>query len=98
MAEVSVVIPTLNEEGCIGKCIEKVNRVFEEYGIEGEIIVSDSSTDRTPDIARSMGAKVVYPDKMGYGYAYLYGFSFARGEYIVMGDADNTYDFLDIPK
>ncbi|MFP3910408.1 MAG: glycosyltransferase family 2 protein [Archaeoglobaceae archaeon] len=98
MVEVSVVIPTLNEEGCIGSCIEKVNRVFEEYGIEGEVVVSDSSTDRTPEIARSMGAKVVYPDKMGYGYAYLYGFSCARGEHIVMGDADNTYDFLEMPK
>ncbi len=98
MVEVSVVIPTLNEEGCIGSCIEKVNRVFEEYGINGEVIVSDSSTDRTPEIARNMGAKVVFPDKKGYGYAYLYGFSFARGNHIVMGDADNTYDFLEMPK
>jgi glycosyltransferase involved in cell wall biosynthesis len=67
-------------------------------GVDGEIIVADNSSDRTPEIARSLGAKVVTPDKRGYGYAYLYGFRYARGKYIVIGDADNTYDFLEIPK
>ena len=96
--EVSVVIPSLNEEKTIGVCIEKVKKVFEEYNIKGEIIVADNSTDRTPEIARSLGAKVVTPDKRGYGYAYLYGFRYAKGKYIVIGDADNTYDFLEMPK
>ena len=96
--EVSVVIPSMNEEETIGICIEKVKRVFKEYNINGEIIVADNSTDRTPEIARSLGAKVVTPDRKGYGYAYLYAFRHARGRYIVIGDADNTYDFLEMPK
>ncbi len=96
--EVSVIIPAMNEEETIGVCIKKVKETFEKYGINGEIIVSDSSTDRTPEIARSFGAKVVTPDKKGYGYAYLYAFRFARGKYIVIGDADDTYDFREIPK
>ncbi len=98
MPEVSVVIPSMNEEDTIGICIEKVKKVFKDYNIDGEIIVADNSTDRTPEIAKSLGAKVVTPDKKGYGYAYLYGFRFAKGRYIVIGDADNTYDFLEMPK
>jgi len=98
VVEVSVIIPTKNEEKTIGICIEKVKKVFKEYNIDGEIIVSDSSTDRTPEIASSLGAKVIKPDKKGYGYAYIYAFKFARGKYIVIGDGDNTYDFLEIPK
>ncbi|MEM4000664.1 MAG: glycosyltransferase family 2 protein [Saccharolobus sp.] len=96
--EVSVIIPTLNEEETIGICIEKVKRVFEKYNINGEIIVSDSSNDNTPIIARSMGAIVVTPDRRGYGYAYRYAFRYAKGKYIVIGDGDDTYDFSEIPK
>ena len=98
MVDVSVIIPSLNEEKSIGTCIEKVKKVFREHNIDGEIIVSDNSTDRTPEIARSLGAKVITPDKRGYGYAYLYALKYARGKYIIIGDADNTYDFLEIPK
>jgi glycosyltransferase involved in cell wall biosynthesis len=65
--------------------------------VRGEIIVSDSSTDSTPGIASEMGALVVHPRHRGYGYAYLEGFTHARGKYIVIGDADNTYDFLELP-
>jgi len=96
--EVSVVIPTLNEQETIGTCIQKVRQVFEKYGIRGEIIVSDSSTDRTPEIARSLGAIVVKPDRRGYGYAYRFAFKFARGKYIVIGDGDDTYDFSEMYK
>lgn len=96
--EVSVVIPTKNEEKSIGICVEKIQSVFKEHNIYGEIIVSDSSTDSTPEIAKALGAKVVVPDKLGYGYAYRYGFANASGDYIVMGDGDNTYDFVDIPR
>lgn len=60
--------------------------------------ISDSSTDRTLEIARELGAAVVNPDRLGYGYAYRYGFSHARGDYVVMGDADTTYDFTELPK
>jgi len=98
MVEVSVVIPTKNEEQSIGQCLKKVQDVFKEKKIDGEVIVSDSSTDRTPEIARSYGAKVVTPDKLGYGYAYLHGFKHAKGDYIIIGDTDNTYDFYDIPR
>ena len=98
MPEVSVVIPTKNEEKTIGISIEKIQKVFREHHIDGEIIVSDSSTDNTPEIANSLGARVVVPDKLGYGYAYRYGFASTSGDYIVMGDGDNTYDFADVPR
>lgn len=96
--EVSVILPALNEEVTIGQCIEKIKRVFLEKGIRGEIIVMDSSTDATGTVARDLGATVIRPEKAGYGYAYIEGFRHAKGRYIVMGDADNTYDFLDIPR
>ncbi|MBX0298349.1 glycosyltransferase family 2 protein [Halomicroarcula sp. F27] len=91
-------MPTLNEEDGIGECIERITTALEELKIHGEILISDSSTDRTPEIAREMGAIVVEPDGKGYGYAYRYAFERARGEYIVMGDADTTYDFESIPR
>jgi len=96
--EVSVIIPTLNEQETIGVCIQKVKQVFEKYGIRGEIIVSDSSTDQTPEIARALGAIVIKPDRRGYGYAYRFAFKYARGKYIVMGDGDDTYDFMEMCK
>jgi glycosyltransferase involved in cell wall biosynthesis len=96
MIEVSVILPALNEELTICTCIEKIKRIFLEKSIHGEIIVMDSSTDATGTIARDLGATVIRPNKTGYGYAYLEGFRHAKGTYIVMGDADNTYDFLDI--
>ena len=98
MTEISVVIPTKNEEKSIGKCIEKIHKVFNEHHIDGEIIVADNSTDNTAEIAKGMGAKVIAPDKLGYGNAYRILFEHASGDYIVMGDGDNTYDFMDIPR
>ncbi len=95
--EISVVIPTLDEEKSIGRCIEKVLSVFQAHNLEGEIIVSDFSTDRTAEIAESLGAKVIRPGKKGYGAAYLAAFPEARGRYVVMGDGDDTYDFSQIP-
>lgn len=68
--EVSVVIPCLNEEPTIGECIKKVKNVFGNLNLRGEIIVSDSSTDNSPVIAKKLGAKVVNPTQMGYGSAY----------------------------
>lgn len=94
----SVVMPTLNEEEGIRECIERIQNGTEEFGITTEIIISDSSTDRTPKIAREMGARVVEPDKGGYGYAYRYAFERTRGDYIAIGDADTTYDFEDLPR
>jgi hypothetical protein len=94
----SVVMPSLNEEGGIGECIDRIKKALESMQITGEIVVSDSSTDRTPEIARANGAIVVEPDEPGYGYAYRYAFERARGDYIAMGDADTTYDFEELPK
>jgi len=94
----SIVLPTLNEEEGIDECLTAIRRVIEELGLPTEIIVSDSSTDRTPEIARDHGARVVEPDREGYGYAYRYGFEYARGDYLVMGDADTTYDFRELPR
>jgi glycosyltransferase involved in cell wall biosynthesis len=96
--DVSVVLPALDEERTIGECIRKIQNVFQKNRINGEIIVVDSSTDKTAEIARSLGAVVVNPEKKGYGNAYLAGFQRARGRYIIMGDADNTYDFSEIQK
>ncbi|WP_244880407.1 glycosyltransferase family 2 protein [Halogeometricum borinquense] len=94
----SLVMPTLNEEEGIEECIGRMKNALEELQITGEIVVSDSSTDRTPEIAESMGAIVVEPDKPGYGYAYQYAFDHARGDAIAIGDADTTYDFEELPK
>lgn len=93
----SVVLPTLNEARGIGTCITQVKRAIATLDVRAEIIVSDSSSDSTPRIANEMGAIVVKPDKRGYGYACRYGFEQSRGEYLVMGDADTTYDFEEIP-
>lgn len=97
--ELSVVLPCLNEEETLGACIKKIKEVFARERIKGEIIVSDNgSHDRSMEIARSEGTVLVLESKRGYGAAYLRGLKEARGEYIIMGDSDNTYDFKDIPK
>lgn len=88
----------MDEEETIGECIRRARAVFDEMGIEREVIVADSSGDETPEIARSLGAEVVRPEKLGYGNAYLAGFSRARGRYIVIMDGDLTYDPLEIPE
>ena len=98
MPLVSLVIPTMNEAKTIGECIQQANEVFKKMGLEGEIIVVDSSSDDTPVIAKSHGATVVVPEKLGYGNAYLYGFKHARGKYIVLMDGDLTYDPREIDK
>jgi len=92
MTEISVVIPTKNEEKSIGICIQKIQKVFNERHIDGEIIVADNSTDNTAEIAKGMGAKVIVPEEHDYGNAYRFGFACVLGDYIVMGDGDNTYD------
>lgn len=96
---VSVIMPCLNEEEAIATCIEKIKTAFKQAGISGEIVVSDNgSTDRSVEIAKSLGARVVNQPLRGYGNAYLKGFASARGQYFIMGDADDTYDFLLIPE
>jgi glycosyltransferase involved in cell wall biosynthesis len=95
---VSVVIPYLNEAEHIEECVSRAQRVLRENDIPGEVIVVDNaSEDGSGDIARAAGATVIDEPRRGYGSAYLAGFDAARGDYIVMMDADLTYDFDDIP-
>ncbi|WP_370573293.1 glycosyltransferase family 2 protein [Methanomethylovorans sp.] len=96
MPRVSIVMPSMNEESTIRTCILKAMSFFEIRGVEGEIIVVDNSTDRTAEIARSMGAVVITSVK-GYGNAYLKGLAKATGDYIAIADADNTYDLNELP-
>ena len=98
MPLVSLIIPTRNEAISICECIDRAKAVFEEMDLEGEILVVDSSTDETPTIAASCGAKVITPERLGYGNAYLKGFEEARGKYIVLMDGDLTYDPNDMKK
>lgn len=91
--QVSVVIPCLDEEATVGVCVEKARKYFFEHGIVGEIIVVDNgSRDRSPQVAAAAGARVVAEPVRGYGAAYLRGFKESRGNFIVMADADDTYD------
>ena len=92
--ELSIVMPCLNEAETLSACIEKARQGLTKHDIKGEIIVADNgSRDGSQDIARRMGAQVVQVETKGYGAALLGGISAARGEYIIMGDADDSYDF-----
>ena len=98
MKDLTVVIPCLNEEKTIPLCIEKCKHVFEEHNIDGEVLVVDNgSTDKTVQVADSLGARVVLCPDRGYGNALKFGFKNSDSRYILIGDADNTYDFLEIP-
>jgi len=97
--KVSVVLPCLDEEKAIGVCIRKIQEVLEKEGLTYEILVVDNgSQDRSREIAAALGAKVIREEQRGYGAAYLRGFKDAQGEYFVIGDSDDTYDFYEIPK
>lgn len=97
--EMSVVMPCLNERETVGSCIRKAQAALASHGINGEIIVADNgSTDGSPEIARAAGARLVFVREKGYGNALIGGIEAARGEYIVIGDADNSYDFSACPR
>jgi glycosyltransferase involved in cell wall biosynthesis len=97
--EVSIVMPCLNEHETVGTCIGKALAALAEAGIQGEVIVADNgSTDGSVEIAESLGARVVPVRLRGYGNALMSGIRSARGRYIIMGDADDSYDFGDIRK
>src|SRR6185437_12806947 len=96
---VSAVIPCLNAAQNIDECVRRASSVLGRHGISGEIIVSDNdSEDDSARIAAAAGAIVVHEPERGYGNAYMAGFAAARGQYIVMADADLTYDFEEIPR
>jgi glycosyltransferase involved in cell wall biosynthesis len=95
---VSVVIPCLDEAETIAECVTAARTVLDENGINGEVIVVDNgSTDGSGHLAREAGATVIDEPRRGYGSAYLAGLAAAHGDYIVMVDADLTYDFREIP-
>jgi len=96
---VSVVIPCLNEAETIEECVRRARAVLSESGRSFEVLVVDNgSEDGSAALARASGARVVEEPRRGYGQAYLTGFAQARGDYLVMIDADLTYDFAEIPR
>src|SRR6185295_12483334 len=95
--ELSVVMPCLNEAETLATCIRKAQSWFDESGVEGEVIIADNgSTDGSQAIASALGARVVNVPARGYGSALMGGITAARGKYIVMGDADDSYDFTNL--
>jgi glycosyltransferase involved in cell wall biosynthesis len=97
--DISVVIPCLNEANSLGICIEKANRAMQGAGLHGEIVVADNgSTDGSIEIAERLGARVIRVAQRGYGSALKAGIRVARGAFVIMGDADDSYDFGDLPR
>ena len=96
---VSVVLPCLDEAESVADCVQEAQRVMAEAGVDGEVVVADNgSQDGSGDLARAVGARVVREPRRGYGSAYRAGFSAARGRYIVMADADGSYDLSYLPR
>jgi glycosyltransferase involved in cell wall biosynthesis len=97
--EVSIVMPCLNEADTLAACIQTAQRALRDSAIAGEVIVADNgSSDGSPDIARALGARVIRVEARGYGSALMGGIEAARGRYVIMGDADESYDFGETPK
>jgi hypothetical protein len=96
--ELSVVIPCLNEAQTLAGCVEKAQLALRENHIAGEVVVADNgSSDGSQEIAERLGARVVRVAARGYGSALMGGIAAARGKYVIMGDADGSYDFATIP-
>ncbi|MFZ0977983.1 MAG: glycosyltransferase family 2 protein [Candidatus Acidiferrales bacterium] len=95
--ELSVVMPCLNESRTLGTCIQKALAAIEKLGVRGEVIIADNgSTDGSQSLARNLGARVVSITSRGYGSALRGGIAAARGEYVIMGDSDDSYDFTQL--
>jgi glycosyltransferase involved in cell wall biosynthesis len=96
--ELSIVMPCLNEADTLATCIRKARLALDSAGIHGEIIVADNgSTDGSREIASELGARVIEVPRRGYGEALRAGIAAARGKFILMGDADDSYDFAELP-
>lgn len=95
--ELSIVMPCLNEARTVGVCVAKARQALHAAGVAGEVIVADNgSTDGSQDVAAAAGGEVVHVPRRGYGAALQGGIAAARGRFILMGDADDSYDFLQI--
>lgn len=96
--ELSIVIPCLNEAETLGACIAEAQSVLAEHGMAGEIVVADNgSSDGSAGIAARLGVRVVVVNERGYGKTLMKGIAAAHGRYVLIGDADGTYDFRDVP-
>jgi hypothetical protein len=92
--ELTILIPCLNEAETVAVCVRKAQSFLERTGVEGEVLVADNgSTDGSQDLARNAGARIVLVDEKGYGSALLGGIRAAQGRFVIMGDADDSYDF-----
>jgi len=94
--ELSIVIPAMNEEVTVGEFIEWCKEGLKRAGVVGQILIVDSSTDNTPRIVLERGGEVLRTPKRGVGRAYTDAIPYIRGKWILMGDADLTYDFREI--
>lgn len=97
--ELSIVMPCLNESDTLAVCVRKALQGIADSGVSGEVVVADNgSTDGSIEIAEAEGARVVHVPQRGYGNALRHGIRAAHGRWILMGDADDSYDFLEVPK
>ena len=95
--ELSILMPCLNEAETLATCIKKAQKALEDLNVDGEVVIADNgSTDGSPEIAAALGARVIHVAQKGYGSALLGGIKAARGKYIIMGDADDSYDFTNL--
>lgn len=95
--ELTILIPALNEEKTIGICIKKAREFIESEKIEAEVLVANNgSEDKTEQIAKQEGARVIEVKEKGYGSALIQGSKEAKGKYVIMGDADDSYNFLEL--
>ena len=97
--ELSVVMPCRDEAETIGNCVLKALYSLDKLGVTGEVVVADyGSRDDSVDIAEALGARIVHVDEIGYGAALIAGITAARGKFVVIGNADESYDFTCVPK
>src|SRR5438552_6012032 len=94
--DLSIVVPSLNEEITVGEFVDWCKEGLARAGVRGQILIVDSSTDRTPEIVLAHGGEVLRTPKRGLGRAYIDATPYIRGQWIVMGDADLTYDFREL--
>ena len=95
--KISIILPCRNEEQALPLCLKQIKEVIKKHKLSAEIIVSDSSSDNSPNIAKKFNVNLLKHNKEGYGIAYLEAFKVSKGKYLFMADADATYDFNEIP-